>query len=184
MLDTGLREIAEKGLGALSQQDLLALAVAPEDPSNPGELVLEAGATSWLDKVIRPEQGERREEHRAAVAVFRQLFNSLESNGLGKYVYGRHGRPSRFRWHEGLTTGEVRSLAHGRVESHDRRGKDRGPHENPRPDSGKKTNSLAPRLRVWRFPLRPDLEIKLQLPPDLSPDEARRLGKFIESLCF
>ncbi|MGP8248812.1 MAG: hypothetical protein ACLQNU_02575 [Candidatus Dormibacteria bacterium] len=53
---------------------------------------------------------------------------------------------------------------------------------------GKQPASPAPasgaRLVVYPFPVRPDLFAELKLPADLSVDEARRLGRFLEAVAL
>jgi len=43
---------------------------------------------------------------------------------------------------------------------------------------------LSPRLMAHDFPLRPDLQVRMYLPPDLTVDEAERLIAIVRSLAF
>lgn len=84
----------------------------------------------------------------------------LEEAGVGRFIVGRRGRPSRFRWNE-----EPQAAA-GHVGRRDER-------------------SPAPVCLVrHRFVLRPNLTVEFDLPEDLNRAEARRLAQFIETLPF
>lgn len=59
--------------------------------------------------------------------------------------------------------------------------------EPPRPpdsSSGSPATTGGARLVVYPFPVRPDIFAELKLPADLTVDEARRLGKFLEAVAL
>lgn len=98
------------------------------------------------------------------IAAFRQLENS----GCGKYVEGRHGWKSRFVWlvkskHIVGTVEGVESQTY-LVEEDD--------------------ESIDEEMIEHSYVLRQDMIISIELPADLSRNEAQRLSQFIDSLSF
>ena len=70
-----------------------------------------------------------------------------------------------------------------------KRPKDKGkkePEADPReaPEPSAEVATPAARLVVYPFPVRQDLFAELKLPADLSLDEARRLGRFLEAVAL
>lgn len=98
--------------------------------------------------------------------------------GMGRFIAGRRGHPSRFCWNEspaktlemfdeavdGRTLGQDEASSEGEVVSH---GGDL---------------SACPQHFTHRFLLRPDFEATIKLPLDFSEKEAARLGKFISMI--
>ena len=93
-------------------------------------------------------------------------FRELESAGCGEYVEGRHGWPSRFVWSVGslsaCQTAQGQDVAIEPVTMDD--------------------DDATPETLTHTFHLRPDHDIELTLPIDLTANEAARIAKFVESL--
>lgn len=99
-----------------------------------------------------------------------ELFRSLEELGCGQFVAGRRGWPSRFVWYVGMVSvgraaaGEPQVIQDISAESAD-------------PESS--SDSLK-----HVFHLRPEIQVSIDLPSDLSSAEAERLSSFIRTLPF
>jgi hypothetical protein len=99
------------------------------------------------------------------------LLRTLGKLGCGKFVVGRRGGRSRLRWSVGLR--EVGQLAAGedvavpQLETAEHE-------EGDGPEAGAN--------REHRYWLRPELEVLLELPPNLTASEASRLADFIRTL--
>lgn len=103
-----------------------------------------------------------------------QVFQELQAIGCGSFVVGRKGHASRFSWTVGLPS--VGKAAAGEdlpleVISEEERQEEAA----DVPEGERKSYS---------FPLRPHLDVRLELPLDLSSAEAARLSDFIKSLPF
>jgi hypothetical protein len=101
----------------------------------------------------------------AAIRVFRRL----EELGCGRFVAGRRGHESRFKWDVGLVA--VGQAAAGEAV----------------PIEATPTNAPdepADDLLEHRFHLRKDLDVPVRLPADLTATEAARLAAFIQTLPF
>lgn len=101
-----------------------------------------------------------------------RVFKELESLGYGRYVLGRWSHPSRFQWSASLS--EVGRAASGEEATVQQLSE----------DSDQLEEEEEPDLLAHNFQLRPDLQITVELPADLTRTEAGRLAKFIESLPF
>ena len=98
-------------------------------------------------------------------------FRLLEEAECGRYVEGRHGWKSRFVW-------AVKSkLVSGAAEGTQSKA------ELVAPDSPE-DDALEEEMIEHTYILRPDLSISIDLPVDLSRNEAERLAQFIGSLSF
>lgn len=100
------------------------------------------------------------------------VFKELHQLGLGHFIPGRHGYPSRIEWHY-----SIKSLAEIA------RGESQEPREvavdADQVDSEHETSTLK-----HEFQLRDGLKIKFELPSDLNEKEADRLANFIKTLPF
>ncbi len=97
-------------------------------------------------------------------------FRVLEDLGVGKYVEGRHGHPSRFEW--SVNTLEACRAAQGEeVEA-----------MQFEVDDADGTEDHEENILDHYFNLRADYQLELQLPIDLSKEEAERLATFVRSL--
>src|SRR5713226_479955 len=102
-----------------------------------------------------------------------QLFKELERICSGSFIAGRHGHPSRFQWTLGLPS--VGKAAAGEDLPLDTISDEEREQEEQIPEGDRKTHV---------FPLRPNLDLKLEIPLDLTAREAARLTAFIKSLPF
>jgi len=119
-----------------------------------------------LHRIIGHLKSEAYEFKRAEIIA---AFRKLEEADVGKYVEGRHGWPSRFVW-------EAKSL---HIASHATDGLP--PIQEP--ESEDEPSEEADFIE-HTFVLRPDISISLELPSDLSSQEASRLAMFLKSLPF
>ena len=120
-----------------------------------------------LHRIIQHLQNEAYEFKRTEIIA---AFRKLEEAGMGKYVEGRHGWPSRFIW-------ESKSLYISVLAT----------------DGEVSAQELATEAQVsddeaelieHSFVLRPDLLVTIELPSDLSAKESVRLAAFIQALPF
>lgn len=101
-----------------------------------------------------------------------QLINvlkTLHDLGYGEFKSGRRGWPSRFEWHFSIT--DVGRTAMGLQDEIDEA-------------SEFEDDDNAEDWLTHTFHLRPNLEIEIALPTNLSPSEASRFAQFIASLPF
>jgi hypothetical protein len=100
-----------------------------------------------------------------------RILKELEILGFGRYVLGRWSHPSRFQW--AASVAEVGKAASGEETT-----------VQQLPESSGEVSDEEPDLLAHSFQLRPELQITIELPSDLTRTEAARLAKFIESLPF
>lgn len=100
------------------------------------------------------------------IAVFREL----EECGCGKFMAGRKGHPSRFEWKVQMVTVGL-AAAGENVEVDEVTDEEAGEE-----DTGN--------LIKHTYRLRKDVTINFELPTDLTPQEATRIARFIETLPF
>jgi len=98
-----------------------------------------------------------------------EALKGFEEVGCGKFYNGRRGQPSRFVW--GVGSHSVGLAAAGEKVTIDT--------ETPKAEEREEEDET---LLSLEFPLRRGLSIKLTLPSDLTPGEAARLSKFLESI--
>ena len=103
------------------------------------------------------------------------LLKSLDSQGWGKFLAGRRGRQSRFRW--GRDAKQRMEELRRQVPSTRSKGTTE-PATQPNP----KESSGSAEVISHQFVLRPDFLVRLELPNNLSSVEAERLGMFLRSL--
>ena len=98
------------------------------------------------------------------------MLKKLDELGYGEFKTGRRGLPSRFEWHYSIT--DVGRTALGLQDVVD--------------DVSVDDEEIDADLDwlTHTFHLRPNLEIEIVLPTDLSPDEPKRFSQFITSLPF
>jgi hypothetical protein len=104
-----------------------------------------------------------------------EFFRLLERARCGKYIEGRLGHPSRFSWDVGLVS--VGQAARGDV-----RIVEGNAHDDM--DEAAEPSTIRPASRTHRYHLRPDLEMSIELPADLTILEASRLADFVKTLPF
>jgi hypothetical protein len=103
-----------------------------------------------------------------------RVFQELENMGCGSFVVGRKGHGSRFEWTVGLPS--VGKAAAGEDLPVEVISEEERQEEAAQIPEGER--------KPYAFPLRPNLDVKLELPLDLSAAEAARLSDFIKSLPF
>lgn len=96
------------------------------------------------------------------------FFKRLQELECGQFVPGRHGWPSRFVWHVEVT--EAARAASGEEEYV------------PRIQEEMAAPPDVPAFLTHTYNLRPDLQLKFDLPVDLTEREADRLAGFIKSM--
>jgi hypothetical protein len=99
------------------------------------------------------------------------LFRQLEKLGYGQYIAGRHGHPSRFIWKVSIVS--VGQAAAGESQNVEAISSE----EQKQNDDGV---GIIPHV----YQLRPELQVTLELPSDLSSREAERLSEFLKTLPF
>jgi hypothetical protein len=103
-----------------------------------------------------------------------RVFQELESIGCGSFVVGRKGHGSRFEWTVGLPS--VGKAAAGEDLPVEAISEEERQEEAAQVPEGER--------KLYSFPLRTKLDVRLELPLDLSSAEAARLSDFIKSLPF
>ncbi|MFN8860691.1 MAG: hypothetical protein ACK5ZR_10300 [Gemmatimonadaceae bacterium] len=129
---------------------------------------------SYETKVERLQAALAAEGHDVSRGEIVELFRRLQELGCGVFVVGRKGWSSRFQWAVGLT--ELGRFAAGEkvaVEPISAEVYGGAPDADDADDAD---------LREHRYWIRPDLELRLALPPDLTTTEAGRLADFIRTL--
>ena len=104
-------------------------------------------------------------------------FKLLEQAGVGSYIVGRRGKPTRFEW----TTPAVDVGRAARGEGGDV--EDTAPEQAEGRAEVEATTAEADAL-AHHFHLREDFEVRLELPRDFDGAEADRLAKFVRTLPF
>ena len=97
------------------------------------------------------------------------VFRELEKCGCGRFVVGRRGQPSRFEW-------SVEMVGVGQAAAGETDQLEEVSPEDEREENG--DNDFF----EHKFHLRPDLSVTIELPTDLTPQEAARMSRFIETL--
>lgn len=108
------------------------------------------------------------------------VFRKLSSAGCGKYVPGRHQKPSRMQW--AVDTRALASVAKG--ERDEVPGSPEDLDEDCAIEQLQVTSATGPEMIDHSFRLRPDLAVVVRLPSDLDANEAARLAAFIQALPF
>ncbi|HXJ56482.1 MAG TPA: hypothetical protein VNU68_07460 [Verrucomicrobiae bacterium] len=113
-------------------------------------------------------------EENAAVSR-RALIGTLRAfaqAGCGRFFAGRHGQPSRFVWAVPLATVGAAVVGDTSVSS------------SPKTTRTPAIRGGGPGLFSHPFRLRPDLIVSMNLPNDLTGQEADRLARFVQTLPF
>lgn len=119
------------------------------------------------------------------------LLKKLDELGLGRFIIGRRGYPSRFEWSESIGTAEQASLDElkRRVEAPSCSGGEDasaygvGNVLDLRQDISVLTGQQSPLVPI-SYPLRQNLMVTLNLPHDLTRAEAARLAGFVKRVYF
>jgi hypothetical protein len=97
-----------------------------------------------------------------------EAFRSLEKLGVGQFVTGRRGWSSRFVWSVGM-------VSVGRAAAGERSDVEQIPEETGHEEENDSTLSHT-------YNLRADVAVTIDLPTDLTRNEAERLASFIRTL--
>ena len=129
-----------------------------------------ASRKTTLNRLLAALQADGAEVTRADV---REVLKSLEQLGCGRFVVGRKGHPSRFVWEVNLV--HVGQVANGERDQAEPLTDAPGEAQARTEDDG---------LLEHRYRLRADVEVRLELPANISGSEANRLADFIRTLPF
>ncbi|CAB3800725.1 hypothetical protein LMG28688_05217 [Paraburkholderia caffeinitolerans] len=124
-----------------------------------------------VDHVVRFTRGSRREVV--------DLFRAMTELGLGEFVLGRKGAPSRFEWQARLT--EVGQAAIGEADEVELVEADELEDDADADELDMAEVEMLPHFYVLRPGLSP---VHFSLPSDLTQQEAERLATFIRTLPF
>jgi hypothetical protein len=131
-------------------------------------------STTTLDKLAKMFNG--------SYSDARELAKALGDLGVGKYIWGRRGSPSRVEWLYRLDSigraalGEDEALIPVSANSEDEEHLDE--------DGQDETQQASPGYLSHDYQLRLNEKIRLMLPADITKTEADRLAEFIRSLPF
>lgn len=103
-------------------------------------------------------------------------LRELEKANCGAFIIGRRGQPSRFQW-------AVEMIAAGRAARGDQKDVEPLAEGDARKGTDEEIEVKAGVVR-HSYKLRPDFSLGLDLPEDLSTNEAARLAEFIKTLPF
>jgi hypothetical protein len=124
--------------------------------------------------VDRLQTALRQDGHDAARSDIIDLFRELANAGCGHFVVGRKGHPSRFEWLVSLVD-VGRSAAGEAVKVEAITESERGDAIN---------NDDGVELIEHRYRLRADLDLRFELPVNLTSAEASRIADFVRTLPF
>ena len=132
---------------------------------------------SAITTVDRLQAALRSEGHEPGRGEILEVFKALAGARCGVFVVGRKGHPSRFEWSVNLVDlGRSASGEAVRVETI------AAPATPARPPVVGDEDEDA--LVEHRYRLRPDLELRFDLPTSLTAAEASRISDFIKTLPF
>lgn len=114
----------------------------------------------------------------ATSKALRDLFADLEAAGCGRLIVGRKGHQTRFAWSSPMAS--VGKAAAGSDVSVPTLAASDVDHDDDALDD---EYANIPMLH-HQFNLRPGLEVRLELPKDLTQPEAGRLSDFVKTLPF
>lgn len=121
-----------------------------------------------VDRILRILNSEGFDFSRGDIV---SIFQELAEIECGRFVVGRHGRPSRFVW-------SINSLTVSRLASGE--GAEVAEYEDEEEDD--EMDNEDDELLTHTFNLRPDRIITISLPVDLTAKEAERMSLFVKSL--
>ncbi|MEZ6058509.1 MAG: hypothetical protein R3C01_17545 [Planctomycetaceae bacterium] len=124
----------------------------------------------WETTVERTIQNLTDEDSAPTRADVVSLFKRLADIGCRQFIVGRHNHRSRFSWETELTA--LARLAAGE------------PQELEPVDEAQEEEAEDDWLLTHRYHLREDYEMQIDLPYDLTKEEAGRLAAFFQTLPF
>lgn len=101
------------------------------------------------------------------------VMQRLHDFRLGKFLIGRHGRPSRIQW--ATSPGNIARAARGGTN-------DITPGLIAAPAGKQNEPQIRGAIREFSFPLRRDFSIDFKMPLDLTAVEAERFNAFVRTL--
>lgn len=137
-------------------------------------------ARSFLDHAAQRERDRAETSVERALTILRaggvevsrgevvNLYQEFEKFGLGKFIVGRRGKPSRFAWSVSIVS--VGKAAAGESQTI------------PTAHDGIDASTEVNETLIHAFHLRPDIKISIELPTDLTCHEANRLAAYIKTL--
>ncbi len=131
--------------------------------------------------VRRLEQALREEGVLLSRAEIIDVLKELGALKVGRFISGRRGWESRFAWNFGL--GSVGRAAAGNTRQLERITDDAESDLDEPAEDDTEIEDLSDAL-THTFRLRPDYEVSLHLPADLTVKEAARLAEFVTALPF
>jgi hypothetical protein len=102
-------------------------------------------------------------------AEAKELFEGIEVLGLGKFIVGRRGSPSRLQWQ--YTLSSIAAVATAEADAFE-----------PASRSSLPKRDSSDQFIEYVFQLRRDLKIKFALPADFSQQDIVRLTAFLQTL--
>jgi hypothetical protein len=120
-----------------------------------------------LKSIVSPQRAE-------AIVVAREM----EKYGVGKFISGRRGAPSRLEWY--FRSDSVGKVARGDLNEL----VSLATEDEPGDESTADENDAGAEQIMHTFRLRQEETVRFQLPADLTQQEAGRLSEFIKSLPF
>lgn len=164
------------------------------DPVRMGVFQLARSADDSQRRFMKQLAERQREPNRGETSVedaeefFRDrqdavnFLKQLGEAGCGNFFTGRRGRPTRIEWATcgAIPVAKTFLQAADQVPAADVSGLTTGTAPSPLPS----TQTLPAKLHPHTFLLRPELTLTLQLPLNLTKEEANRLADFIRALPF
>ncbi len=132
--------------------------------------------TTTVDRLLQVLQ--TRGNH-VSYSKVKNFLRELARFGCGEYVIGRRGHQSRIEWNVGLVSlGQAAAGNRLQIEQFADESMDRQKAED--------TEAVIEQMADMKvsYPLRPDRNVELILPKDLTTREAHRLAEFIKTLPF
>jgi len=105
------------------------------------------------------------------------VLRKLDEYGCGSFIAGRKGHPTRFEWQYDLVS--VGKAAAGGTQGVD----EIQPVDDDEDGDGEVTSTPEGAIE-HKYQLRPDWQVEITLPADLTTREAARLSEFIKTLPF
>lgn len=155
---TGLEGVNKKGLRKLYRENQAARCLLDHLAGRERDWT-----TTTVDRLLVNIAREGGDVSRGELV---EALRQLEALGCGQFTVGRKGHPSRFEWEVSMVS--VGQFAAQEREDIAKLSADAGTEGDP--------------LKRHVFNLRHDLAVEFELPSDLTPAEAARLAKYVETL--
>jgi len=139
----------------------------------------------WVSSLEEPQVkiGDAAAKFGYTYAVVYNCFQAFDAERRGRLIIGRRGKPTRFEFYKEGNISQKDNILKEENSVYKNLeaplGRDLGSLEQAQQANEKNYEPL-----LHSFALRPDLQIEIQLPSDLRPNEAERLASFIKTLPF